>query len=567
MSGEDNHLGVSSPFLRLCPPRSELKVTAAVREDQVQQGRNSRKENSNDTASGDFRPTLWASADKLRGNMDAAEYKHVALGLIFLKYISDRFEERRAQALADPEEVDLVDERDLYVGDNIFWVPENARWDHLKANATSTDPTIGALIDRAMLDLEAENASLKGVLTKNYARPELDQTKLGEVIKLFSDLTFRDEHHGQDMLGRVYEYFLGQFAIAEGKRGGQFYTAGCVVQLLVEMIQPFKGQVYDPCCGSGGMFVQSERFVEAHATQHVDLARRRHEISIYGQESNPTTWRLAKMNLAIRGIEANLGQKWADSFHEDLHPGLKADFVLANPPFNDSDWGGERLRSGDRWQFSVPPVSNANFAWVQHFIHHLAPHGYAGFVLANGSLSTQQSGEGDIRRAIVDADLVDCIVSLPGQLFFTTQIPVCLWFITRDKSNGLVRDMKLRDRRRETLFIDARGLGTMQTRTLKVLTNADIAKVADTYHAWREPGARYSDELGFAKSVTTAQIAEQSYVLTPGRYVGTAAAEEEGDPFAERMNRLTAMLREHMAEGARLDERIRKALAGVGYGW
>ncbi|MDZ5448269.1 class I SAM-dependent DNA methyltransferase [Labrys sp. ZIDIC5] len=518
-------------------------------------------------AANGFETTLWAAADKLRGNMDAAEYKHVALGLIFLKYISDRFEERRAKALADPEEVDLVDERDLYVGDTVFWVPENARWDYLKANATSTAPTIGALIDQAMLDLEAENPSLKGVLTKNYARPELDQTKLGEVIKLFSDLTFQDEHHGQDMLGRVYEYFLGQFAIAEGKRGGQFYTAGCVVQLLVEMIQPFKGQVYDPCCGSGGMFVQSERFVEAHATQHVDLARRRHEISIYGQESNPTTWRLAKMNLAIRGIDANLGSKWADSFHEDLHPGLKADFVLANPPFNDSDWGGDRLRSGDRWQYGVPPVGNANFAWVQHFIHHLAPHGYAGFVLANGSLSSQQSGEGEIRRAIIDADLVDCIVSLPGQLFFTTQIPVSLWFITRDKSNGLVRDMKLRDRRRQTLFIDARGLGTMQTRTLKVLTEADISKVADTYHAWRETGGRYSDEPGFAKSATTTQIAEQGYVLTPGRFVGAAAADKEDEPFEERMKRLRATLRDQMAETTRLDDRIRKALAGVGHGW
>ncbi|MDR6954737.1 type I restriction enzyme M protein [Ancylobacter sp. 3268] len=511
-------------------------------------------------AANGFETTLWATADKLRGNMDASEYKHVALGLIFLKYISDRFEERRATALADPEEIDLVDERDLYVGDNVFWVPESARWDYLKANATSTDPTIGALIDRAMLDLESENPSLKGVLTKNYARPELDQTKLGEVIKLFSDLTFQDEHHGQDMLGRVYEYFLGQFAIAEGKRGGQFYTAGCVVQLLVEMIQPFKGRVYDPCCGSGGMFVQSERFVEAHNGK-------RNDVSIFGQESNPTTWRLAKMNLAIRGIEANLGPKWADSFHEDLHPGLKADFVLANPPFNDSDWGGDRLRSGDRWQYGVPPIGNANFAWVQHFIHHLAPHGYAGFVLANGSLSSQQSGEGEIRRAIINADLVDCVVSLPGQLFFTTQIPVCLWFVTRDKSNGLVRDMKLRDRRRQTLFIDARGLGTMQTRTLKMLTNADIAKVADTYHAWRETADRYADEPGFAKSATTDEIAAQGYVLTPGRYVGTAVADEEEEPFDNRMKRLTATLREQVVEGAGLDERIRKALAGVGYGW
>lgn len=502
---------------------------------------------------------MWASADKLRGNMDAAEYKHVALGLIFLKYISDRFEERRAQALADPEERDLVGERDLYIGDNVFWVPERARWDFLKANATSTDPTIGGLIDQAMLDLEAENPRLKGVLTKNYARPELDQIKLGDVIKLFSDLTFKDGHNGQDVLGRVYEYFLGQFAIAEGKRGGQFYTAGCVVQLLVEMLQPFKGRVYDPCCGSGGMFVQSEQFVEAHNGH-------RNDVSIFGQESNPTTWRLAKMNLAIRGIEANLGPKWADSFHEDLHPGLKADFVLANPPFNDSDWGGDKLRLGDRWQYGAPPTSNANFAWVQHFIHHLAPHGYAGFVLANGSLSSQ-SVEGEIRRKIVDADLVDCIVSLPGQLFFTTQIPVCLWFVTRDKSNGLVRDVKLRDRRGETLFIDARGLGTMQGRTLKVLTNADVGKIANTYHAWRETGGGYANEQGFAKSATTAEIEAQGYVLAPGRYVGAAVADDEDEPFADRITRLTSILREQMAEGAQIDERIRKVLAGVGLGW
>jgi type I restriction enzyme M protein len=491
--------------------------------------------------------------------MDAAEYKHVALGLIFLKYISDRFEERRAKALADEEEAPLVDERDLYVGDNVFWVPEKARWHFLKENATSTDPTIGELVDQAMIDLEAENPSLKGVLTKNYARPELDQTKLGEVIKLFSDLAFRDEHHGQDVLGRVYEYFLGQFAIAEGKRGGQFYTAGCVVRLLVEMIQPFKGRVYDPCCGSGGMFVQSEQFVEAHNGK-------RNDVSIFGQESNPTTWRLAKMNLAIRGIEANLGAKWADSFHEDLHPGLMARYVLANPPFNDSDWGGEKLRFGDRWQFGVPPAGNGNFAWVQHFIHHLAPDGVAGFVLANGSLSSQQSGEGEIRKNIIEADLVDCIVSLPGQLFFTTQIPVCLWFITRDKSNGLVRDTKLRDRRRETLFVDARSLGTMQSRTLKVLGPADISKVADAYHTWRETGGHYKDEAGFSKSVSTKEIAAQGYVLTPGRYAGTAGNDEEVEPFADRMARLTVALQEQMAESAKVDERIRAALAGVGHG-
>ncbi len=508
--------------------------------------------------------TLWSAADKLRGNMDAAEYKHVALGLIFLKYISDRFAERHAEIITDadtPPDLrrELAEDRDAYTAENVFWVPERARWDFIKANATSVEPSIGALIDQAMLALEAENPSLKGVLTKNYARPELDQRRLAEVIKLFSDLAFRDAHRGLDMLGRVYEYFLGQFAVAEGKRGGQYYTAGCVVRLLVEMLQPFKGRVYDPCCGSGGMFVQSERFVEAHDGKRFD-------VSIFGQESNPTTWRLAKMNLAIRGIEADLGAKWADSFIEDLHPGLKADFVLANPPFNDSDWGSERVRASERWPYGTPPAGNANFAWVQHFIHHLAPHGYAGFVLANGSLSSQQSGEGEIRRKIIEAELVDCIVSLPGQLFSTTQIPVSLWFLTRDKSNGLVRDRKLRNRIGQTLFIDARDLGSMETRTLKVLTAEDIAKIADAYHAWREKGGRYADEAGFCKAATTADIAERGFVLTPGRYVIAAAEEEDGEPFSAKMRRLTATLREQMETGTQLDTQIKQNLARLGYG-
>ncbi len=510
--------------------------------------------------SGSFEAPLWAAADKLRGNMDAAEYKHVALGLIFLKYISDRFAERQAEALADPENEMLAEERDWYTMESVFWVPEHARWDYLKANATSVDPTIGALIDKAMLSIETENPTLKGVLTKNYARPELDQTKLGEVVNLFSNLAFRDEHHGQDVLGRVYEYFLGQFAIAEGKRGGQYYTAGCVVRLLVAMIEPFKGRVYDPCCGSGGMFVQSEQFVEAHNGK-------RNDISVYGQESNPTTWRLAKMNLAIRGIEANLGSKWADTFHEDLHPGLKADYILANPPFNDSDWGRNRLESDVRWQFGKPPAGNANFAWVQHFIYHLAPSGVAGFVLANGSLSSQQSGEGDIRRELVERDLIDCIVALPGQLFSTTQIPVCLWFVARDKSNGLVKDKKLRDRRGATLFIDARNLGSMKTRTLKELTADDVAKIAGTYHAWREKGGRHEDVPGFAKAVSNADIAAQSHVLTPGRYVGTETPDADIEPFVDKMKRLTETLKTQMHQSAALDTEIRNQLAKVGYGW
>lgn len=524
--------------------------------------------------------TLFAAADKMRGNMDAAEYKHVALGLIFLKYISDRFEARRRQAESEPEERALIDDRDLYLAEGIFYVPDRARWTFLKESATSVKPTIGELIDQAMIDIEAENPSLKGVLTKNYARQELDQTRLGEVLKLFSDIKFEDAHHGQDVLGRVYEYFLGEFAKLEGKRGGQYYTAGCVVKLLVAMLEPFKGRVYDPCCGSGGMFVQSERFVEEHAGKNVDPKKARDQIAVYGQESNATTWRLAKMNLAIRGIEANLGSKWADTFHEDLHKGLMAKYVLANPPFNDSDWGGDKLKGDARWRYGVPPAGNANFAWLQHIIYHLAPDGYAGVVLANGSLSSQQSGEGDIRRALIEGvtigedgkqihypGLVDCIVALPGQLFSTTQIPVCLWFLTRDKSNGLSRDKKLRDRTNDILFIDARGLGTMASRTLKELTDEDIAKVSDTYHAWREVRGDYEDVPGFAKSATLKEVAAQGFVLTPGRYVGTEAAEEDGEGFDAKMTRLTKALRERMAEGAELDERIRKALAGVGHGW
>jgi type I restriction enzyme M protein len=532
--------------------------------------------------------TLFAAADKLRGNMDAAEYKHVALGLIFLKYISDRFDARIAEVKANPEEAFLLDDpdaaRDLIIGADIFFVPERARWTFLKENATSTKPTIGELIDQAMIAIETENPTLKGVLTKNYARQELDQTKLGEVLKLFSDIRFEDAHHGADVLGRVYEYFLGEFAKLEGKRGGQYYTAGSVVKLLVAMLEPFKGRVYDPCCGSGGMFVQSERFVEEHSGKNVDPKKARDQIAVYGQESNATTWRLAKMNLAIRGIEANLGSKWADTFHEDMHKGLMAKYVLANPPFNDSDWGGEKMKGDARWRYGVPPAGNANFAWLQHIIYHLAPDGYAGVVLANGSLSSQQSGEGDIRRALIEGitvsesgkqidypGLVDCIVALPGQLFSTTQIPVCLWFLTRDKSNGLSRDKKLRDRTNEILFIDARGLGKMVSRTLKELTDegedCDISKIANTYHAWREAGGRYEDVSGFAKSATLQEVKAQGFVLTPGRYVGTEVAEEDEEGFDATMTRLTSVLSEQIAEGLALDERIRRALRGVGYGW
>ncbi|RYD85480.1 MAG: SAM-dependent DNA methyltransferase [Verrucomicrobiaceae bacterium] len=495
-------------------------------------------------------------ADKLRSNMDAADYKHVVLGLIFLKFISDRFEQQRAKVQATPH-ADPED-RDEYLAQGVFWVPKEARWASIQATAPQS--TIGQTVDDAMYAIERENPSLKDVLPKNYARADLDKSILAGVINLVADIDLAPvdgAYAGQDVLGRVYEYFLGQFAAAEGKKGGQFYTPACIVQLLVEMLQPFKGRVYDPCCGSGGMFVQSERFVEAHGGRLDDL-------SVYGQESNPQTWRLAQMNLAIRGISANLGQRAADSFHDDLHPDLKADFILANPPFNVSDWGVERRRNDLRWRFAPPPNSNANFAWVQHFIHHLAPHGLAGFVLANGSMSSNQSGEGDIRQAIVGAELVDCVVSLPGQLFYTTQIPVCLWFLARDKSNGVLKDVKLRDRRGETLFIDARGLGSMQGRTLRVLTPEDISKIADTYHAWREGRPEYADIAGFCRTVKTVEIGNQGFILTPGRYVGAAETADEGEPFELAFPRLKAELEAQSAEARRLDEEIAKQLARLG---
>ena len=503
-----------------------------------------------------FEEKLWAAADKMRGHMDPAEYKHVALGLVFLKYISDAFEERHGALVAQAEAEPFIDpeDRDEYLADNIFWVPREARWSYLQANAKQSE--IGKLIDAAMVAIERENPSLKGVLAKDYARPAIDKQQLGELIDLISTIAMGDaESRSKDLLGRVYEYFLGRFASAEGKGGGEFYTARCVVKLLVEMIEPLHGRVYDPCCGSGGMFVQSERFVEAHGGTKGDIA-------IYGQESNPTTWRLAKMNLAIRGLEGDLGPHNADTFHADQHADLKADFILANPPFNVSDWGGDRLRDEVRWKFGAPPVGNANFAWVQHFIHHLAPQGVAGFVLANGSMSSQQSGEGEIRKAIVEGDLVDCMIALPGQLFYTTQIPVCLWFLARDKSNG---DGRLRNRRRETLFVDARQMGAMVDRTHRELTDDDIARIARAYHAWRgEDGAGdYEDVPGFCKSATTEQIAEHGYVLTPGRYVGAAEAEDDGEPFDEKMKRLTAELREQFAESAKLEALITERLREI----
>ncbi len=521
-----------------------------------------------------FEATLWQAADKLRGHMDAAEYKHVVLGLIFLKYISDAFEEKRQsleRVTADPasdyyfkEEQDrygVMEDRDEYLADNIFWVPRIARWSHLQNNAKQ--PEIGVHLDNAMEAIEKENPGLKGVLPKDYARPALDKQRLGELIDLIGTIGLGDkENRSKDILGRVYEYFLSQFASAEGKKGGQFYTPRCVVGVLVEVLAPYKGRVFDPCCGSGGMFVQSETFVEAHGGRRVD-------ISIYGQESNPTTWRLAKMNLAIRGIEANLGAKPADSFHRDLHKTLKADYILANPPFNMKDWGGGRLREDVRWKFGIPPVGNANFAWVQHFIHHLAPRGIAGFVLANGSMSSNTSGEGEIRKNIIEADLVDCMVALPGQLFYSTQIPVCLWFIARDKKNS-----RFRDRRAQTLFIDARKLGTMIDRVHRELTEDDIRKIAGTYHAWRGDAlgapsagsAPYEDVAGFCRSATLDDIRHHNYILTPGRYVGAEEVEDDGEPFEEKMQRLAKTLAEQMDEGNRLDKTIWKNLKELGFG-
>lgn len=516
-------------------------------------GRRSNNAHKNGATLG-FEATLWAAADKLRNNMDAAEYKHVVLGLIFLKYISDAFEERHAQLQKEVSQGADPEDPDEYRADNIFWVPKEARWSFLRANAKQ--PTIGKLVDDAMFAIERDNRSLKGVLPKDYARPALDKQRLGELIDLISSIGLGDaENRSKDILGRVYEYFLGQFASAEGKKGGQFYTPRCVVQVLVEMLAPYKGRIFDPCCGSGGMFVQSEKFVQAHGG-HIG------DISIYGQESNPTTWKLAKMNLAIRGIDNNLGPEHADSFHRDLHKDLRADYILANPPFNSSDWGGERLREDVRWKFGVPPVGNANFAWVQHFIHHLAPTGIAGFVLANGSMSSNQSGEGEIRKNIIEADLVDCMVALPGQLFYSTQIPACLWFLARDKKNS-----RFRDRRGETLFIDARKMGVLKDRVHRELTDEEIARIAGTYHAWRgDSGAgKYEDVPGFCKSADVEEIRKNGYVLTPGRYVGAEAAEDDGEPFEEKMRRLTAQLAEQFRESARLEAEIRANLKGLGY--
>ena len=521
------------------------------------------KKNSDSSANLGFEAKLWLTADKLRNNMDAAEYKHVVLGLIFLKYISDTFEEHRAKLLGGKGDYAgaNAEDPDEYKAENVFWVPADARWSHLQASAKQ--PTIGKTVDDAMVAIERDNPRLKGVLPKDYARPGLDKQRLGELIDLIATITLtaasegEKTHRSVDLLGRVYEYFLTRFASAEGKNGGQFYTPSFVVRCLVEMLKPYKGRIYDPACGSGGMFVQSEKFVESHGGKLGD-------ISIYGQESNATTRRLAVMNLALRGIEADFGPEHADTFRRDLHPDLRADYVLANPPFNDSDW----FRKDDdvRWQYDVPPKGNANFAWVQHFIHHLAPHGMAGFVLANGSMSSNQSGEGDIRKAIIEADLVDCMVALPGQLFYSTQIPVCLWFLTKSKSADTKRDF--RDRRKQTLFIDARKLGALIDRVHRELTDTDLTKITTIFHAWRgeKSAGSYEDLAGFCKSATIGEISAHGHVLTPGRYVGAEDVEDDGDPFEERMPRLVAELHAQFAESARLEKEIQANLRALGYG-
>ena len=506
-----------------------------------------------------YEADLWRMADALRGSMDAAEYKHVVLGLVFLKYISDAFEEVHAQLKKEVADGADPEHPDEYRAKSIFWVPEDARWSKLQAQARQAN--IGQAVDDAMAAIERDNPILKDVLPKDYARPILDKARLGQVVDLVSNIKVGGASaRATDVLGNVYEYFLEQFAMTEGKKGGEFYTPRSVVRLLVEMLEPYYGRVYDPCCGSSGMFVQSVEFIRAHASGNGNGGKARGDISIYGQESNYTTWRMARMNLAIRGIEGRIEQ--GDSFHNDRHPDLRADYILANPPFNVSDWGGERLRDDKRWAHGVPPAGNANFAWVQHFLYHLAPGGTAGFVLANGSMSSSQSGEGEIRKSLIEADLVDCIVALPGQLFRSTQIPACLWFLFRGR-----RARAHRNRQGETLFIDARRLGRMVNRTQRDLPAEDIAQVADAYRAWRsgDGPAGYADVPGFCKSATLEEIRGHGHVLTPGRYVGAAPQEEDGEPFEEKMSRLSSQWREQQAEAQRLDTAIEANLARLGF--
>lgn len=509
---------------------------------------------------------LWDAADALRGNQEPSEYKHVVLGLVFLKYISDRFETRRREietSLSDSNSPDYIpneerrlrflEDRDEYSSHNVFWVPAEARWTYVQDRAKL--PEIGQVIDSAMDLLEKENGSIKGVLPRNYGREGLDKGRLGQLVDLIGSIGFTetDDHGSDDVLGRVYEYFLGQFAGKEtGKDAGAFYTPRSVVKTLVEMLEPFHGRVYDPACGSGGMFVQSANFVKAHGGIRTD-------ISVYGQEFTDTTWKLAKMNLALRGIEADLGDRSADSFTQDLHPDLRADFVLANPPFNVSKWWDAKLQDDPRWKYGMPPEGNANFAWVQHFIYHLSPKGTAGFVLANGSLSSKTNGEGEIRRKLVEADLVDCIVAMPNKLFLNTGIPVSLWFVSRDRhGNGH------RKRQGEVLFIDARSLGTMETRRLRVLADEDIAKIAGAYHAWRNHDGTYEDKPAFVKAANLEEIKRHDFTLNPGRYVGTEEAEADGEPIDDKIARLTKDLYAEFDRGHEMEAAVRRVLGGHG---
>ena len=496
---------------------------------------------ADNTAGIGFEKQIWDAACVLRGNIDASEYKSVVLGLIFLKYISDRFDEKYRQLVEEDD--GFEEDVDEYISEGIFFVPETARWSVIASKAHT--PEIGTVIDDAMRAIEKENKRLKDILPKNFARPELDKRRLGDVVDLFTNIKMVDAGSSRDILGRTYEYCLSKFAEQEGKLAGEFYTPSCVVRTLVEVLQPYNGRVYDPCCGSGGMFVQSAKFIEHHSGNINNIA-------VYGQDSNPTTWKMAQMNLAIRGIDADLGSYNADTFFNDCHPTLRADFIMANPPFNLSGWGADKLKDDVRWQYGMPPAGNANFAWLQHMIYHLAPNGKIGMVLANGALSSQSGGEGEIRQNIVNADLVECIVAMPTQLFYTTQIPVSLWFLSKNKKQ-----------RGKTLFIDARKLGTMVTRKLRELTDADIAMIADAYKAYCD--GTLEDQKGFCAVVDTDEIAKQDYILTPGRYVGIEEQEDDGEPFEEKMARLTGELSELFAQSHTLEDEIRKKLGAIGY--
>ena len=493
------------------------------------------------TADIGFEKEIWKAADLLRGNLDASEYKSVVLGLIFLKYISDKFETKYQELVNNGE--GFEEDRDEYMADNIFFVPQEARWS-VVAKAAHT-PEIGTIIDNAMRLIEKENLRLKGILPQNFARPELDKRRLGDVVDLFTNIQMKEHGDSKDILGRTYEYCLSKFAEAEGKLAGEFYTPACIVQTLVEVLKPYHGRVYDPACGSGGMFVQSAKFIERHQGNIKD-------ISVYGQDSNPTTWKMAQMNLAIRGIEADLGKFNADTFFDDQHPTLKADFIMANPPFNLSDWGADKLQDDVRWKFGIPPSGNANFAWLQHMIHHLSPKGKIGMVLANGSLSSQTGGEGTIRENIIKADLIEGIVALPSQLFYTTGIPVSLWFLDREK--------KQKDK---ILFVDARNMGTMVTRKLRELQEADIKKIADIFDKYND--GTLENEKGFCAVVALGDVAKQDYILTPGRYVGIAEQEDDGIPFQEKMDKLTTELSDLFAQSHDLEDEIRKQLASIGF--